>query len=107
MENTNTPNTQQTVVATKTVKKVRKVLVSKSVFYSIFIVIFALASFFMFCLDRNNFLRQKMPALHTLHHLSMRLQKLMRASILPSSILMVWYVSMSMFLYLPASRSWF
>lgn len=62
METTNKPNSQQTAVATRTVKKTRKVVVSKSVFYSIFVVIFAIAAFFMFCLDKENFLRKSFNA---------------------------------------------
>lgn len=62
METTNKPNSQQTAVATRTVKKTRKVVVSKSVFYSIFVVIFAIAAFFMFCLDKENFLRKQFNA---------------------------------------------
>ncbi|MBQ0008924.1 MAG: hypothetical protein KBS97_01440 [Firmicutes bacterium] len=62
METTNTPNSQHKVVATKTVMKTKKVLVSKGVFFSIFVVIFALAAFFMFCLDKENFLRKQFNA---------------------------------------------
>ena len=57
MENTNNQNSQQKVIATKTVKKTKRVLVGKGVFYAIFIVTFAVAGFLMLCLDSDNFLR--------------------------------------------------
>ena len=63
MENTNNQQTSQTIVTKKTVKKVKRVLANKSIFFSIFIVIFALVGFFLFCMDESNFIRQKMPAL--------------------------------------------
>ena len=62
METTNTQNQTQQVVATKKIKKVKRVLANKSIFFSIFVVIFAAASFFMFCLDKENFLRTKFDA---------------------------------------------